>query len=224
MIARFVIVLAGFGTAAFADAGSSVIEALIAREWQPLTATVEWASTGALPLSVAAQDDWTLAVALPHRPCGSLIVQLERKEFNHETRRVSVSGNCRVRVDAFTVARQIAAGQPLTPEDLIPVTMDWKPAYGEPIQPGQLTPGIMAARALIPGRPVCHSDLKRADLIQPGQRVSMHYESGTVRVTIPGRALAGGAPGDLIQAATYDSPSKTYQGRIQPDGHVQISF
>ena len=224
MIFRVVIVLLSSVAGGLAAPGESVIETLIARAWQPLPVTVEWSSTGALPLSVAAHEDWTLTSQLPARPCGALIVQLERTSAGGESSRVSVSGNCRVRVDTYTVDRTISAGQPLAATDLVPTTVEWKPAFGEPIHPALITTSTVAARAIIPGRPVTTSDLKSADTIQRGQRVSLIYETGSVRVTLPARALSGGAPGEIIQFATMDSPSKVYKGRIQPDGHVQICF
>jgi flagella basal body P-ring formation protein FlgA len=224
MIRAAAILILFAAATASAVAGASVIEQLITEQWLPLHVTVEWSSTGALPISVAAHDDWKLGTALPVRPCGSLIVQLERSDVNGTMQRVSVSGNCRVRVETFTVNRQIPAGQSITAADLIPATIEWKPAFGEPIQPGMITAETVAAHALIPGRPVVVADLKAAALIQRGQRISLSYQSGAVRVTMLARALADGAAGDLIQAATLDSPGKVYQGRIQPDGHVQICF
>jgi flagella basal body P-ring formation protein FlgA len=224
MSLRFVIALALLASAARADSGRSVIEQLIAAEWQPFQVAVEWSSTGALPISVAAHDDWTLVATLPPRPCGSLIVQLERSDADGQSQRVSISGNCRVRVETFTVNHQIPAGQPLTVADLVPATIEWKPAFGEPVRTSAIGAVTVAARSLIPGRPVVVSDLKSAELIQRGQYISLVYASGAVRVMLPARALDGGVAGDLIQAATLDSPSKVYQGRIQPDGHVQICF
>ena len=120
MIFRVVIVLLSSVAGGLAAPGESVIETLIARTWQPLPVTVEWSSTGALPLSVAAHEDWTLTSQLPARPCGALIVQLERTSAGGESSRVSVSGNCRVRVDTYTVDRTISAGQPLAATDLVP--------------------------------------------------------------------------------------------------------
>lgn len=81
--------------------------------------------------------------------------------------------------------------------------------------------GMEAARNLPAGLVVRDSDLIREQLVRRGEPVSINIRSGSLTIAATGRALGGGAKGDLVRVVSL-STNRTLDGIIEGSGAVGI--
>lgn len=100
----------------------------------------------------------------------------------------------------ITLARTVAPGAALTALDL---TAD----ENDPIARMQIAGvvGLEARRLLVSGAPLRDSDLRAPTLVLRNSVVRMEYVSGPLSIVTEGRALAGGAGGDVIKVLNLTS-------------------
>jgi flagella basal body P-ring formation protein FlgA len=82
--------------------------------------------------------------------------------------------------------------------------------------------GLAARGTMQPGRPIRVADLMKPDLIQRNDAVTLVYEVPGIMLTIRGKAIDGGAEGDVISVLNEQS-KRTVQGTIVAPGRVLIS-
>jgi len=203
-----------------ADPASAMIERLIAAAWAPQAVRVEWAFNGKAPAALAQYDDWQLAEPRATRLAGSMIVTLERRDESGGLHRASFSGMARVFGPALTVKKRVDAGQPLDSANVVAIETEWTRLNGQPLPALTTSMPQVAARALLPGRPILTQDVKAAPRVRRGQTVSLLYAEGNVHVRLSGRALEDGATGDVISVAADLGRSKSFTGTVADDGTV----
>ncbi len=81
--------------------------------------------------------------------------------------------------------------------------------------------GMEALRRLAAGAPVRAHDLIRPQLVRRGEPVTIVVRSGGLAITAQGRALSGGASGDLVRVVNA-ATSRTLEGTVEKAGHVRI--
>ncbi|MEE4202185.1 MAG: flagellar basal body P-ring formation chaperone FlgA [Halieaceae bacterium] len=79
--------------------------------------------------------------------------------------------------------------------------------------------GKEARRDLVPGRTLKYADLRAPELIARGDLVTLVSGGGGVKVSMQGKAMAGGAAGDRILVTNLSS-GKRIEGVIAADGSV----
>jgi flagella basal body P-ring formation protein FlgA len=82
--------------------------------------------------------------------------------------------------------------------------------------------GLAARAALQPGRPLRVADLMRPELVQRNETVTLLYEVPGITLTVRGKAIEGGAEGDVISVLNEQS-KRTVQGVVAGPGRVIIS-
>lgn len=82
--------------------------------------------------------------------------------------------------------------------------------------------GMEAARRLAAGSPVRRSDLVKPQLVRRGEAVSIALRSGGLSIVTEGRALSGGARGDLVRVISL-ATSRTLDATVDGSGSVRLS-
>jgi flagella basal body P-ring formation protein FlgA len=217
------IVIALFPACLWADPASAMIEKLITGAWAPQDVRVEWTFSEKTPAALTQHDDWQLAEPRATRLAGSMIVTIERRNENGVLQRLAFSGSARVFGSALTVKKRVNAGECLDSANVERIEAEWTRLNGQPL--AALTSSVpqVAARALVPGRPILTQDVKAAPRIRRGQTVSLLYAEGNVHVRLNGRALQDGAAGDTISVAAHIGKSKSFTGTVTEDGTVLLT-
>lgn len=124
-------------------------------------------------------------------------------------------------VDVSVLARAVARGEVLGIDD-----------FGtEPRSAAQARGAIAAAdaggreatRNLSAGSVVRASDLIAPRLVRRGEPVQVTVRSGGLAIATPGRALGGGAAGDLVRVVVT-ATNRTLDGVVDGPGRVRISY
>lgn len=123
-------------------------------------------------------------------------------------------------VDTPVLARPIEKGALLSPTDFAVEAMTAISARGA-VGPDQAA-GMEAARRLGAGMIVRAGDLARPQLVRRGAPVQLSVRSGALTITAPGRALSGGAAGDLVRVVST-ATSRTIDGVVEADGRVRVA-
>lgn len=82
--------------------------------------------------------------------------------------------------------------------------------------------GLQAKRNLFPGRAIFAADLQSPHVVSRNQIVSLSFISNGLSIITAGRALDGGAVGDMIRVLNASS-RKTVFGTVQEDGSISVS-
>ena len=134
---------------------------------------------------------------------------------------VQLAGRAVATVEIATVARTIERGATLKDADVI---MERRPraevGRGVVTDRGQAV-GFAARSALQPGRPLRFAELMKPDLVQRNETVTLVYEVPGVMLTVRGKAIEGGAEGDVISVLNEQS-KRTVQGTIVGPGRVVV--
>lgn len=82
--------------------------------------------------------------------------------------------------------------------------------------------GMEATRNLPAGMVLRRADIMQPQLVRRGEPVTVRLVSGGLVITAAGRALSGGARGDLVRVVT-NSTSRTLDGVVDGSGSVRIT-
>jgi flagella basal body P-ring formation protein FlgA len=82
--------------------------------------------------------------------------------------------------------------------------------------------GMEAARNLSTGMIVRRSDLIKPQLVRRGEPVTIRIVAGVLAITASGRALSGGAQGEMVRVVT-NATNRTLDGTIEGSGTVRIA-
>jgi len=220
---RFLLALLAFAAASACRAGDleNRIASLIAEAWQPHDVRVEWRFSGRVPPALEARSDWEIAEPRPNRLAGSMILTLSGKDSQSRDKRVTVSGTARIFGKALTATRAIRAGEAMDSSVFIETEAEWTRLRSDPLDWSVFPTKKIAARALVPGRPLTAQDVKDAPVIARDQAVQVEYEDGAVKVKLRGRALQAGAVGEKIAVAVELEKTRRVEGIVAADGIVR---
>ncbi|HEY8616902.1 flagellar basal body P-ring formation chaperone FlgA [Phenylobacterium sp.] len=99
-------------------------------------------------------------------------------------------------VEVLTYARSLAAGELVQAEDLVWAKMAAAPADA-PADADQVI-GLAAKRPLRAGAAVSARDVAAAQVVKPGELITVAYEDAGISLALQAKTLSGGAAGDLI--------------------------
>lgn len=119
--------------------------------------------------------------------------------------------------ETLVAARTIRAQTAIQPEDLAFSPEDIPGALADPDQ----AVGMEARAVLYAGRPIRAGDLVPAAVVARNQVVPIAFSRGGLTIRAEGRALARGAPGDVVRVMNLASRT-TVEGVVTPQGHVEV--
>ncbi|ACA18545.1 flagella basal body P-ring formation protein FlgA [Methylobacterium sp. 4-46] len=132
-----------------------------------------------------------------------------------------VSGQVIEMVEVAVLARPLARGETVGPQD---VTLERRPRDAAPpdgVADAASLVGQVAQRALAPGQPLRSADLARPDLVQRGEAVTILYEGPGVSLALGGLAREGGPLGATVSVVNPVS-KKVLQGTVVGPGRVSV--
>jgi len=124
-------------------------------------------------------------------------------------------------VEAATLTRSLRIGEVIKASD---VTMGRRPKSelrGDSMGPDQVV-GMAAKVALRSGQAVRTDDLIKPQIVQRNEAVTIYYEVPGIMLTVRGKAVEGGAVGDVIGVLNIQS-NRTVQATIIGPGRVTIA-
>jgi flagella basal body P-ring formation protein FlgA len=81
--------------------------------------------------------------------------------------------------------------------------------------------GMSARRALAADRPLRPADVMVTPLVKRGEPVTLLFQSGSVRITLRGRALEDGGAGETIRVLNSDS-ERTVEAIVEGPGLARV--
>jgi len=121
-----------------------------------------------------------------------------------------------------TLARAVERGELLKSADLL-IERRPRAEIGRDILTDRAQAVGLAARNGLPaGRPLRLAELMKPELVQRNETVMLVYEVPGITLTVRGKAVDGGAEGDVISVLNEQS-KRTVQGVVVGPGRVIIS-
>jgi flagellar basal body P-ring formation protein FlgA len=81
--------------------------------------------------------------------------------------------------------------------------------------------GKVAARTILPGRPIALTQAREPDAVEAGRAVRITYKFAGLKISMQALALSAGGIGETIQLRNLDS-GKPLTGMIMADGTVEV--
>ena len=131
----------------------------------------------------------------------------------------AAAGAARTNVDVLTYAHNLAAGEIVQPADLI-----WGKAAAAPADApsdAEAVIGMAAKRALRAGATVAARDVGAAQVVKPGEIITVLYEAEGVSLSLQGKAMAAGGVGETIAVLNTNS-KKTIQAVVTGPGQAVV--
>ncbi len=156
------------------------------------------------------------------RPLGSCWV----KVYLFKNNGIFQTTNLNLQINLFQkvlVAREsIKQGQDLTPE-LFDVARREVTSLADPpiVSPRELD-GKSAARAMVAGRTLTQSFLRKQEIVKRGDVVSIEYSSCSIKITASGEAKESGCLGETIKVKNVSS-SRIISAVVQDERTVKIN-
>jgi flagella basal body P-ring formation protein FlgA len=135
--------------------------------------------------------------------------------------RLRFTGSAVETVEAAVLARNVERNELIKSADVV-VERRPKAEVGGDAATRDRTVGMQARRPLRSGQAVKTADLVKPDLVQRDQTVTLIYEATGLYLTIRGKALEGGAEGDVVSVLNLQS-KRTVTGTVIARGQVAIS-
>jgi flagella basal body P-ring formation protein FlgA len=133
-----------------------------------------------------------------------------------------LSGRAAATVEVVTLARTIERGEVIKSAD---VQIERRPRAEigrDIVTNADLAVGQAARSAYQVGRVLRAADLMRPEIVQRNETVTLVYEVPGITLTVRGKAVEGGAEGDVISVLNEQS-KRTVQGVVAGPGRVTIS-
>lgn len=120
--------------------------------------------------------------------------------------------------DTLVAARTIRARGIVAPADLQVVGRDVPGALSDP----DSALGLEARVVLYAGRPIRPGDLGPPAMVERNQIVTVHFQSGPIRIAMDGRTLARAGVGERIRVMNLNSRT-TVTGTVAEDGTIVVT-
>ncbi len=135
--------------------------------------------------------------------------------------RLRYTGSAVDTVEAIVLLRTLERGETLKASDVL-VERRPRAEVGADAAARDRAIGMQARRQLRAGVPLRSADLLKPDLVQRDQNVTLIYEAAGIYLTGRGKAIEGGAEGDVISVLNLLS-KRTVTGTVSGRGQVTIS-
>lgn len=133
-----------------------------------------------------------------------------------------LSGRAAATADVVTVVRPIERGTLLRDSDVLIERRPRGEIGRDVVSDREQAVGLAARTALQPGRPLRVAELMKPELVQRNETVTLVYEVPGIVLTVRGKAIEGGAEGDVISVLNEQS-KRTVQGVVVGPGRVVVS-
>lgn len=124
-------------------------------------------------------------------------------------------------IEAAILTRTLERGDVVKASDVV-VERRPKAEVGNDAAGRDSTIGMQARRQLGAGRALRVTDLAKPDLVTRDQNVTLIYQNGGLYLTIRGKAMDGGAEGDVVSVTNLQS-QRVISGTVIGRGQVAIS-
>jgi flagella basal body P-ring formation protein FlgA len=136
--------------------------------------------------------------------------------------RLRLTGTAVETVEAAVLTRGVDRGDLLKSSDLV-VERRPKLEVGGDAIPRERALGMQMRRPMRVGQPLKLADIVKPDLVQRDQAVTVIYQSAGLYLTTRGKALDGGAEGDVVNVLNLQS-KRTVTGVVSGRGQVTIEI
>jgi flagella basal body P-ring formation protein FlgA len=126
----------------------------------------------------------------------------------------SIRGVLHVVGPGLVPLKKIRSGETLGSQNVQVATVEWTHRTGTPLYHISDLDGKVAARTLVPTRPILHEHVRKRPIVLAGQEIYVEAAAGHVRARVRARALEEGACGDAIRVLSASS-SLPMKVRIQ---------
>lgn len=135
--------------------------------------------------------------------------------------RLRLTGSAVETVEATMLTRTVERGETIKSAD-ISIVRRPRAEIGGDAAPRDQSLGMQARKQLRSGQPLRGADLVKPDLVQRDQSVTLIYETAGVYLTMRGKAVDGGAEGDVVTVMNLAS-KRTVSGTVTGRGQVTIA-
>lgn len=132
------------------------------------------------------------------------------------------TGNAIEMVETATAVRSFERGEVLKASDVRVERRPKSEAAGNFIAAADRAVGLAAQRPLRSGQVLREADLKRPELVQRNEAVTIVYEAPGILLTMRGKALDSGAQGDAVNVLNIHS-KRTIHGTVSGPGRVIVT-
>ena len=119
--------------------------------------------------------------------------------------RVRVTGQLHEMVDVPVLARRVAAGEVLAPDDIRWMTVRGQTLQKHSILAAEDLVGLTPKRTLRPGVPISTADVQQPILVTKGEIIVIALETPLMLLSARGQALNDGSKGEAIRVANVQS-------------------
>jgi flagella basal body P-ring formation protein FlgA len=133
-----------------------------------------------------------------------------------------LSGRAAATVEVVILARPLKRGELLRSADVLLERRPRAEIGRDIVTNREQAVGLAARAGLQAGRPLRVADLMKPELVQRNETVTLVYEVPGITLTVRGKAVEGGAEGDVISVLNEQS-KRTVQGVVVGPGRVIIS-
>jgi flagella basal body P-ring formation protein FlgA len=133
-----------------------------------------------------------------------------------------LNGHATVTTDVVMVSHNVQRGALIKNADLVVERRPRAQVGHDFIADRAHAVGMAARSSLQPGQPLRNDQLMKPELVQRNETVTLVYQVPGITLTVRGKAIEGGADGDVISVLNEQS-KRTVQGVIVGPGRVVIS-
>ena len=135
--------------------------------------------------------------------------------------RLRLSGRAAVTVETITLARAVSRGEVIKQDDLVVQRRPRAETGNGIVTDIKQAVGLAARTTLQADRPLRASELMKPETIQRNEQVTLVYEVPGLTLTVRGKALEGGAEGDVITVLN-EQTKRPVQGVVAGPGRVVV--
>jgi len=179
---------------------------------EPLTLHVEPQATGDLQVVRSSYEPYSKRFDVTFLLPGSSPAQQQVVRY---------SGRLVETAPAVVLARPLSRGETVRAADLMVERRAKSELTGDTLSLPAEALGLAARQPLRAGVPLRRNDLVKAEIVRRDEAVTLIYEAPGITLTVRGKALDGGAEGDLINVLNAQS-KRTIQGVVSGPGRVII--
>lgn len=136
--------------------------------------------------------------------------------------RASMTGRIQRLVSVPTLTRTLRNGDIINAADISWIEIDAKNLQNDQLLTEKDFIGKTPRRMVNAGKPVRDNELQRPVLVDRGDMVTLVYKTGPITLTAKGKALQGGAAGDLVKFVNIAS-NRTLDGFISADHEITVA-
>jgi flagellar basal body P-ring formation protein FlgA len=133
-----------------------------------------------------------------------------------------LSGRAAATVDVVTVVRPIERGTVVKNADVLIERRPRAENTRDLISDRDAAVGFAARANLQPGRPLRAADMMKPELVSRNETVTLVFEVPGITLTVRGKAIDGGAEGDVI-GVLNEQTKRTVQGVVVDRGRVLVN-